>query len=90
MDREALLRRHEELLAQGWVRRFTAEEPRVSEMKEAYESMGLEVRIETGGVVEPGQDCSSCLDLPGFSGLYKTIYTRGEPKAARRDDELYE
>jgi hypothetical protein len=90
MDREALLKRHEELLAQGWVRRFTAEEPRVSEMKEVYESLGLEVRVESGGVPETDQDCTSCLDLPGFSGLYKTIYARGEPKAARPDEELYE
>ncbi|MEW6111334.1 MAG: hypothetical protein AB1664_04320 [Thermodesulfobacteriota bacterium] len=90
MDREALLKHHEELLAQGWVRRFTAEEPRVSEMKEVYESMGLEVHVESGGVPETNQDCTSCLDLPGFSDLCKTIYTRGEPKADRPDEELYE
>ena len=76
VDREQTLARHKKLTQEGWERRFTAEEPRLSEMKELYESMGLDVRIEAA-VPEEGQECSGCFDLPGFEERYKTLYTRG-------------
>jgi hypothetical protein len=72
------LERHTKLINDGWVRRFTAEEPRLSEMKEFYESLGLEVRVESG-IPDESPDCQSCFDVEGFETRYKTIYTRGEP-----------
>ncbi|HTY25392.1 MAG TPA: hypothetical protein VMC85_19835 [Desulfomonilaceae bacterium] len=77
MEREQALERHRKLTQEGWTRRFTAEEPRLSEMKDLYESLGLEVLVITGAP-EEGRECSSCFDIREFQDKYKTIYTRGE------------
>ena len=77
MSKKEALERHKRLIAAGWTRRFTAEEPRLSEMKDLYESLGLEV-LATSATPEEGQECADCLDIPGFEGRYKTIYTRGK------------
>jgi len=77
MEKEQALERHKKLIQQGWTRRFTAEEPRVSEMKDLYESLGLEVLVITA-MPEDDQECASCFDIPEFQDKYKTIYTRGE------------
>jgi hypothetical protein len=90
MDKDLSLRRHKELVAEGWLRRFTAQEPRLSEMREFYESLGMEVLVEDGGVLDEDQECSSCLDLPGFSDSYKTIYTRGEAQSDADGSELFD
>jgi len=84
------MERREELIEAGWVRRFTAEEPRLSEMKQYYESKGLEVRIEAG-TPEEDPDCLGCLEAEGRQGRYGTIYTRGEEvlEERRADDELF-
>ena len=76
MSADDPMERHKDLKAGGWTRRFTVEEPRLSEMKQAYESMGLEVRIECG-IPEEGRECQVCLSSDGPDGPYKTIYTRG-------------
>ena len=68
---------HRKLVEKGWIRRFTAEEPRLSEMKEFYESLGLEVLV-TSATPEEAQECAACFDIPEFGDRYKTIYTRGE------------
>jgi hypothetical protein len=78
MNSEDALERHKKLINGGWVRRFTAEEPRLSEMKEFYESLGLKVRV-VAGIPDEGQECRSCFDLEGFETRYRTIYTKGEP-----------
>ncbi len=81
--------RHRALVSDGWTRRFTVEEPRLSEMRQMYESLGLEVRIETGIPVED-QECRECFTVEGFAGLYETIYTRGRETPRRDvDDELF-
>ena len=79
-----MTKREEELLDQGWERRFLADEPRLSEMKEMYESIGFEVLLEPlpakdelSHCAEAG--CTACLDLD--PGRYRIIYTR-----AREDD----
>lgn len=83
------LKEHEKLLEDGWQFRFTGEEPRVSEMKEFYEDMGLEVLVKTG-VVDDGSQCRTCLNVKGFEDRYKTVYTRGIAKNFNRfDDELF-
>lgn len=90
MDPRHAEQRHQELLSQGWVRRFSAMEPRLSEMKIAYEELGFEVHIEDGGVAEP-DECDACFTAEGFSDLYKTIYTRGSVTPAHTsDDELFD
>ena len=77
MPTKQALERHRKLVEEGWIRRFTAEEPRLSEMKELYESLGLEVLL-TSATPEDAQECSACVDIPEFEERYKTIYTRGE------------
>jgi len=80
--------RHKKLIEGGWERRFTAEEPRLTEMKESYESLGLEVLLEPGAADE-GQECRGCFDLEGFQDRYKSIYTRGRQGAGKNDSEEF-
>lgn len=80
--------RHKKLIEAGWERRFTAEEPRLTEMTESYESLGLEVLVEPGAADE-GQECRGCFDLEGFQDRYKTIYTRGRQGAEKNDSEEF-
>lgn len=90
MHQERAQRRHKELVEQGWVRRFSAEEPRLSEMKEAYESLGMEVLVEPGMLGED-EECRSCFDAEGFEGRYQTLYTRGDKKSGKRaDDDFFD
>ncbi len=86
MHSQEAFERNEKLVSDGWVSRFTAEEPRLSEMKEFYESLGLEVRIESG-IPDESQECRSCFDVEGFETRYKTIYTRGEPTCGQSGSE---
>jgi hypothetical protein len=65
--------RQQDLESEGWERRTTYDEPRLSEIAEMYEEMGLEVHIEPFHPdEEPG--CVSC--MREHPELYKTIYTR--------------
>jgi hypothetical protein len=74
-----MIKREEELAAQGWEKRFMADEPRLSEMKELYESIGFEVLLEplppkeeSAACAESG--CTACLDAD--PERYRIIYTR--------------
>ncbi len=83
------LEEHHRLLENGWRFRFTAEEPRVSEMKEFYEDMGLETLVRTG-IVDDGADCKCCFNAEGFQDRFKTVYTRGiKDNFNRFDEEMY-
>jgi uncharacterized protein (UPF0305 family) len=65
----------EALEKQGWIKQTTYDEPRLSDIVEMYEEMGLEVRIEPFNPDEndaPG--CSECMKAQ--PDRYKTIYTR--------------
>jgi len=85
--------REKELESQGWVRRFVAEEPRLSEAVELYLSLGMEVHLEPlelDELQEEGQ-CTEC--LRGSRDRMRVIYTRclsreGELKGRgiKRDD----
>jgi hypothetical protein len=66
--------REEELGKEGWQKRFTTDEPRVSEMAEQYKELGFEVLLEP--VDTSSEDCTTCLKDPAFGPRYKTIYTR--------------
>jgi hypothetical protein len=66
--------REEELTKQGWEKRFTMAEPRLSEMAEQYKELSFEVLIEP--VDTSSEECTICLKNPHLSKFYKTIYTR--------------
>ncbi|MCX8118462.1 MAG: hypothetical protein N3G78_11080 [Desulfobacterota bacterium] len=64
--------REEELAKEGWEKRFTMEEPRISEMAAQYEELGFEVLVEPLDLASEG--CTSC--FTGDLSRYKTLYTR--------------
>ena len=64
--------REEELKKEGWEKRFTIDEPRLSEMVEQYREVGFEVLLEP--VDTSSEECTSC--ITAFPDRYKTIYTR--------------
>ncbi|MGB5156608.1 hypothetical protein [Desulfobacterium sp. N47] len=67
------MKRSEQLILEGWEKRATYDDPRLSEMVEMYKEIGFEVILESFSPdEEPG--CSECMkDSPQ---KYKTIYTR--------------
>ena len=68
--------RQEELTRQGLKRQATYDEPRLSEMADMYEEIGLKVHLEPFHPDdEPG--CTGC--MASMPELYKTIYTRKKP-----------
>ncbi len=89
MADEEAVRRHRELAEEGWVRRFSADEPRLSEMKASYEALGYEVHLEPGMIGDRTQ-CAVCFDTEGFSERYKTIYTKKRPSSDISDDDLFD
>ena len=62
------------LVAQGWERRFTADEQRAKEAIELYEKLGYEVRGEPVRPEELDEDCVDCRTVVAFHFL--AIYTR--------------
>lgn len=66
------MKREEELKKEGWEKRFTMDEPRLSEAVAQYEEIGFEVLLEP--VDTSSEECTSC--LTAVSDRYKTIYTR--------------
>jgi hypothetical protein len=65
--------REVELARAGWVRRFTAAPPRLHEMSELYEALGLEVLHEPVTDDAFAGDCTGCAES---AGLFRIIYTR--------------
>ena len=63
----------EELEKQGWERRLTCDEPRLSEIVEMYEETGFEVRLEPFNPDEE-DGCTACMSSD--ASRYWTIYTR--------------
>ncbi len=68
------------LIEQGWQKQATYDNPRLAEMVEMYQEIGLEVHLEPFNA-ENGAGCSGCLQL--MPDLFKTIYTR--TKIAREE-----
>ena len=62
-----------ELIARGWEKQTTYDEPRLSEIVEMYEETGFEVHLEP---FDPffDQGCVDC--MKASPEKYKTIYTR--------------
>ena len=78
-----MTKREEELVAEGWERRFVATEPRLQEAVELYEEIGFDVLLEPlpteeelkgAGCEESG--CTACFDVD--RERYKIIYTRAK------------
>jgi len=78
--------RIEELEEQGWVKQFTANEPRLSEAVDLYRESGFEVHLEP---LPKGRECELCagaenrkeqgecrICFEGFEDRYKIIFTR--------------
>jgi len=75
------MKREEELIADGWERRFIACEPRLSEMVATFKEIGFEVLLEPlpskdemdqAGCEESG--CTACFDVD--PERYRIIFTR--------------
>ena len=72
-------KREDELIKEGWTRRFIANEPRLSEAVELYRSMGYEVHLEplppvpvdSDSADEESGECRTCFQ--GFEDQYKII-----------------
>ena len=64
--------REEELRKEGWEKRFTIDEPRLSEMVEQYKELGFEVLLDP--VETSSEQCTTCIEA--FRDRYRTIYTR--------------
>lgn len=71
---EAQLQPNSSLIAQGWERRFTADEQRAKEAMELYSQLGYEVRAEPVMPEELQDDCQDCKTVVSF--YFQTIYTR--------------
>ena len=77
-----------ELLAQGWVKKTTIGEPRLSEIVENYRNMGYEVHVVEHPVEETGDSCNTCFSAGAEAGkMYGDVYVRG--KAKPLEDELF-
>ncbi len=69
------MNRQAELESQGWVKQFTTDEPRLSEVVAEYQELGFAVHLEPVDPLQlPVGDCSRCLLADG--DRYKDIYTR--------------
>lgn len=65
--------REEELVRDGWEKKTTFDDPRLSEIAKMYIEIGFEVHIEPfHPEEEPG--CTECMKTD--PDRYKTIYTR--------------
>ncbi len=71
---EAQLQADPALVAEGWERRFTADEARAKEAMELYCQLGYEVRAEPVRPEEMHDDCDDCQSVVAFH--FQTIYTR--------------
>jgi hypothetical protein len=70
----ALLQPEPPLVADGWQRRFTADETRIKEAAELYEQLGYKVQVEPVREAESQDDCHGCLTSAALRLC--TIYTR--------------
>ena len=72
-----MLSREQELSKEGWTKQSTHDEPRLSDIVEMYEEIGLEVLLEPYNPDEES-GCTEC--MRGDTRKYKTIYTRQKPR----------
>ena len=70
-----------ERIAQGWERRFIADEARVAEMIQLYRELGYETAVDPIRPADVSEDCGDCRLVA--QRRLKVIYTR--PGRASRD-----
>jgi len=79
-----------DLFAEGWIKKTTIGEPRLSEIVENYRQLGYEVHVVEHRE-ESGDGCNTCFTAGVEMGqVYGDVYIRkgsGGKKAA--DDELF-
>ena len=63
----------EKLIKEGWVKQATYDDPRLTEMVEIYEKIGLEVHLEPFNAKNEN-GCSDCMQQ--IPDQFMTIYTR--------------
>ena len=63
----------EKLIRNGWKKKATYDEPRLTGMLEIYEEIGLEVHLEPFNAANE-DGCTGCMQQ--FPDQFKTIYTR--------------
>jgi len=71
---ESQLQADPALVAQGWERRFIADEQRAKEAMDLYSQLGFDVRAEPVRPEEMHEDCDDCKTVVAFR--FVTIYTR--------------
>jgi hypothetical protein len=71
-------------IKEGWKKQATYDDPRLSEMVQMYEEIGLEVHLEPF-YAENETGCTGCMQL--MPDLFKTIYTRGKAEHGMTKDE---
>jgi len=64
----------EELKKEGWVKRTTIGEPRLSEIVNEYKSLGFEVHLEPVNLDEMDEECRRCYG--NEADKFKTVYVR--------------
>jgi len=75
-----------ELLKEGWIKRTTIGEPRLSELAENYRALGYEVHVEEFRD-QGGADCTTCFDAGREMGqVYGTLYIRKRADGPQRDE----
>ena len=73
----------EKLIKEGWEKQATYDDPRLSEMVEMYQEIGLEVHLEPFNAADE-TGCSSCMQImPDF---FKTIYTQRRVEQSMTND----
>ena len=69
----------------GWERMTTIDEPRLSELVELYEELGMDVLLRPVSAEELGQECAEC--VLAEPERYRTIYTRRRREGVREAGE---
>jgi hypothetical protein len=64
----------EELKKQGWIKRTTIGEPRLSEIVEEYKALGFDVHLEPVNLDEMDEECRRCYEKD--ADKIKTVYVR--------------
>ena len=80
-----------DLIAEGWTKRTTIGEPRLSEIAENYRQLGYEVRVVEHREPESDDGCNTCLAADAEMGkVVGDVYIRkGRNTRPQRDDELF-
>lgn len=73
MEAPSRTRSEEELLREGWTRRFVAAPVRLKEALDLYESLGYEIHLEPLTPEELRAECEGCRLAVA---LFRVIYTR--------------